>query len=118
MSGLPPCPQCSSPYAYADGPGYTCPECGHEWRQVAADAADATDAADSVRVWTDAFGNPLQDGDSVTIIKDLKIKGSSSVLKVGTRVKGIRLIEGDHDIDCKIDGFGSMQLKSAFIKKA
>ena len=90
-----------------------CPDCGHEW---APDAA--MNATTEVRVWKDAHGNMLQDGDTVTLIKDLKIKGSSSVVKVGTKVKNIRLIEGDHDIDCKIDGIGAMQLKSEFVKKA
>ena len=90
-----------------------CPECAHEWNPEA-----ATDTAEQARVWKDANGNVLQDGDSVTVIKDLKIKGSSLVVKVGTKVKNIRLIEGDHDIDCKIDGIGAMQLKSEFVKKA
>ena len=112
MSSLPPCPQCQSAYTYEDGGLYVCPECAHEWRGEA--AADSTEQA---RVWKDANGNVLQDGDSVTVIKDLKIKGSSSVVKVGTKVKNIRLIEGDHDIDCKIDGIGAMQLKSEFVKK-
>lgn len=91
---------------------YVCPECAHEWPQVAAETAD------QARVVKDAYGNVLADGDSVTLIKDLKVKGSSSVLKVGTKVKSIRLVEGDHDIDCRIDGFGAMQLKSEFVKKA
>lgn len=91
---------------------YVCPECAHEWPQLAAETADQT------RVVKDAYGNVLADGDSVTLIKDLKVKGSSSVLKVGTKVKSIRLVEGDHDIDCRIDGFGAMQLKSEFVKKA
>lgn len=112
MSTLPPCPQCQSEYTYADGNLLICPECGHEW------SGDAAPAAAEARVWKDAYGNVLADGDSVTLVKDLKIKGSSSVIKVGTKVKNIRLIEGDHDIDCKIDGFGAMQLKSEFIKKA
>jgi protein PhnA len=90
-----------------------CPDCGHEW---APDAAIS--AAIEARVWKDAHGNLLQDGDTVTLVKDLKIKGSSSVVKLGTKVKNIRLIEGDHDIDCKIDGIGAMQLKSEFVKKA
>jgi protein PhnA len=113
MSALPKCPQCNSEYTYEDGSMYVCPECAHEW---SADAAAAS--ADQARVWKDANGNLLQDGDSVTVIKDLKIKGSSSVVKVGTKVKNIRLIDGDHDIDCKIDGIGAMQLKSEFVKKA
>ena len=112
MSALPPCPQCKSEYTYEDGANYVCPECAHEWPQQAAEAVE------EARVWKDANGNVLQDGDSVTVIKDLKIKGSSSVVKGGTKVKNIRLIDGDHDIDCKIDGIGAMQLKSEFVKKA
>ena len=112
MSALPKCPQCNSEYTYEDGLNYVCPECAHEWPQQAAEAVEEK------RVWKDANGKVLQDGDSVTVIKDLKIKGSSSVVKVGTKVKNIRLIEGDHDIDCKIDGIGAMQLKSEFVKKA
>ncbi|MGL6077619.1 zinc ribbon domain-containing protein YjdM [Methyloversatilis discipulorum] len=111
MSSLPKCPQCSSEYTYEDGSMYVCPECAHEWPQQAAEAAD------QARVVKDAYGNVLTDGDSVTLIKDLKVKGSSSALKVGTKVKSIRLVEGDHDIDCRIDGFGAMQLKSEFVKK-
>ena len=111
MSSLPKCPQCGSEYTYEDGSMYVCPECAHEWPQLAAEAAD------QARVVKDAYGNVLTDGDSVTLIKDLKVKGSSSVLKVGTKVKSIRLVEGDHDIDCRIDGFGAMQLKSEFVKK-
>ncbi len=112
MSALPQCPQCNSEYTYEDGDNFVCPECAHEWPQK------AVEAVEEKRVWKDANGNLLQDGDSVTVIKDLKIKGSSSVVKVGTKVKNIRLIEGDHDIDCKIDGIGAMQLKSEFVKKA
>ncbi|UCV18446.1 zinc ribbon domain-containing protein YjdM [Ferribacterium limneticum] len=112
MSGLPNCPKCKSEYTYEDGTNYVCPECAHEWSK------DAGENAEQARVWKDANGNVLQDGDSVTVIKDLKIKGSSSVVKVGTKVKNIRLIDGDHDIDCKIDGIGAMQLKSEFVKKA
>jgi len=92
---------------------YVCPECAHEWEKAA-----AVDSGDQKRVVRDAHGNVLQDGDAVTVIKDLKVKGSSSVVKVGTKVKNIRLVEGDHDIDCKIDGIGAMQLKSEFVKKA
>jgi len=113
MSTLPPCPQCASAYTYEDGANLVCPECGHEWS-----ASAAVEAESATKVWKDAHGNVLNDGDTVTLVKDLKIKGSSSVIKVGTKVKNIRLIEGDHDIDCKIDGFGPMQLKSEFIKKA
>jgi len=112
MSQLPHCPQCNSEYTYEDGDNFVCPECAHEWPQQ---ADDDTEAA---RVITDAHGNPLQDGDTVVVIKDLKVKGSSSVVKVGTKVKNIRLADGDHDIDCKIDGFGAMGLKSEFVKKA
>ena len=113
MSDLPDCPECGSQYVYVDGSTYVCPECAHEW------SMDATEAVvDEVRVVKDSNGNPLQDGDSVTVIKDLKVKGSSSVVKVGTKVKNIRLVEGDHDIDCKIDGIGAMKLKSEFVKKS
>ncbi len=111
MSSLPNCPQCNSEYTYEDGEMFVCPECAHEWPKVAAEAADEQ------RVIKDANGNVLQDGDSVTVIKDLKVKGSSLVVKVGTKVKNIRLVDGDHDIDCKIDGIGAMQLKSEFVKK-
>ncbi len=111
----PPCPQCQSEYVYADGSQFVCPECGHEWPQV---ADDSSATADAVRTWKDANGQILQDGDSVTVVKDLKIKGSSLVVKVGTKVKNIRLIDEDHDIDCKIDGIGPMKLKSEFVKKA
>jgi protein PhnA len=116
MSILPPCPKCTSTYTYEDGAQLVCPECGHEWSASA--EAESNGGAPAAKVWKDAHGNVLQDGDSVTLIKDLKIKGSSAVIKVGTKVKNIRLIEGDHDIDCKIEGFGPMQLKSEFIKKA
>lgn len=112
MSQLPPCPQCNSEYTYEDGVQLICPECGHEWSE--AEAA----AADDAKTIRDANGNELQDGDTVTVIKDLKVKGSSSVVKVGTKVKNIRLVDGDHDIDCKIDGIGAMKLKSEFVKKA
>lgn len=112
MSAIPNCPQCSSELAYEDGDSYVCPECAHEWPQA------APASTDDQRVVRDANGNVLQDGDSVTVIKDLKVKGSSAVVKVGTKVKNIRLVEGDHDIDCKIDGIGAMALKSEFVKKA
>lgn len=112
MSKLPNCPQCNSEFTYEDGALYICPECAHEWSKESAPESAVE------RVWKDAHGNILNNGDSVTVIKDLKIKGSSSVVKVGTKVKNIRLIEGDHDIDCKIDGIGAMQLKSEFVKKA
>jgi protein PhnA len=112
MSSLPPCPKCHSEYTYEDGVMYVCPECAHEWAKDA-----ATEPTEVRQVVRDAVGNVLQDGDTVTVIKDLKVKGSSSVVKVGTKVKNIRLVEGDHDIDCKIDGIGAMGLKSEFVKK-
>ena len=111
MTALPPCPQCQSELTYEDGELFVCPECGHEWPKTA--AADAEQKAE-IR---DAVGNVLADGDTVTVIKDLKVKGSSLVVKVGTKVKNIRLVDGDHDIDCKIDGVGAMGLKSEFVKK-
>ncbi|MCG2586739.1 zinc ribbon domain-containing protein YjdM [Massilia sp. TS11] len=114
MSTLPPCPQCASALTYEDGMGqYICPECGHEWPVQAAAAAE-----EAAKVWRDASGNVLQDGDTVVVIKDLKLKGGGGVVKQGTKVKNIRLVEGDHDIDCKIDGFGAMGLKTEFVKKA
>lgn len=106
---LPPCPQCQSPYTYEDGQLYICPECAHEWSQEAATNTDTE------KVWRDANGTVLQDGDSVTVIKDLKFRGG--VVKVGTKVKNIRLVDGDHDIDCKVPGIGSMGLKTEFVKK-
>ncbi len=109
MSELPPCPKCQSTYTYEDGALLMCPECGNEWTPGAETAGEAE--------YKDANGNVLVDGDTVTVIKDLKLKGSSQVLKVGTKVKNIRLVEGDHNIDCKIDGFGAMKLKSEFVKK-
>jgi protein PhnA len=112
MTTLPRCPACSSTYTYEDGEMYVCPECAHEWPQTAAASTE------EARVVRDAFGNVLSDGDAVTVIKDLKVKGSSLVVKVGTKARNIRLVEGDHDIDCKIDGIGAMQLKSEFVKKA
>jgi protein PhnA len=111
MSGLPKCPQCGSEFTYEDGAMYVCPECAHEWSK------DAAAAAEEVRVIRDSNGNVLADGDTVTVIKDLKVRGSSLVVKVGTKVKNIRLVEGDHDIDCRIDGIGQMGLKSEFVKK-
>jgi protein PhnA len=112
LNSLPPCPQCHSQYSYADGDLLVCPECAHEWSAQ----ADAN-AADDARVIRDSVGNVLQDGDSVSVIKDLKVRGSSMVVKVGTKVKGIRLCDGDHDIDCRIDGIGAMKLKSEFVRK-
>ena len=112
MSTLPPCPQCASTYTYEDGALLVCPECGHEWSPAQADTEEAA------KVVRDAVGNVLQDGDTVTVIKDLKLKGSSLVVKVGTKVRNIRLVDGDHDIDCKVDGIGQIGLKSEFVKKA
>jgi len=121
MSNLPRCPICTSDSTYEDGDFYVCPECGHEWpRKAAVKTNDKTNGKSDNEsgVVKDAYGTVLKDGDSVTIIKDLKVKGASSSLKVGTRVKNIRLVDGDHNIDCKIDGFGQMSLKSEFVKKA
>lgn len=114
MSELPHCPKCSSEYTYPDGNLLICPECGHEW--TLEDTSELQD--NDVITAQDSNGNALKDGDTVTVIKDLKVKGSSSVVKVGTKVKNIRLVEGDHDIDCKVDGIGPMKLKSMFVKKA
>lgn len=111
MTALPPCPKCNSEFTYEDGSMLICPECAHEWSAGDAPSGEIT------KVFKDANGNILQDGDTVTVIKDLKVKGTSSSVKVGTKVKNIRLVDGDHDIDCKIDGFGAMKLKSEFVKK-
>ena len=112
MMPMPKCPQCNSEYTYEDGLIYVCPECSHEWSKE-----ERAESAELRLVVRDAVGNVLQDGDSVTFIKDLKVKGSSQVVKVGTKVKNIRLVDGDHDIDCKIEGIGAMGLKSEFVKK-
>lgn len=112
MHNLPNCPKCNSEYTYDDGILLICPECAYEWTDISQEENMSTE-----RVYRDAYGNILKDGDSVTVIKDLKIKGSSSVVKQGTRVKNIRLIDEDHDIDCKIDGIGAMKLKTEFVKK-
>lgn len=109
---MPNCPKCASQYTYESEGLMICPECAYEWNP------SAVVSAEEETVYKDANGNILVDGDTVTIIKDLKVKGSSSVLKIGTKVKGIRLVEGDHNIDCKIDGFGAMKLKSEYVKKA
>jgi protein PhnA len=111
MSELPPCPKCQSAYTYEVGPLLVCPECAHEWS-----AGDAP-ASEGDKAIKDANGNTLADGDTITVIKDLKVKGTSLVVKVGTKVKNIRLVDGDHDIDCKIPGIGAMKLKSEFVKK-
>ncbi|OJG14158.1 phosphonoacetate hydrolase [Enterococcus avium] len=100
---------CQSEYTYEDRGLFVCPECGHEW-------SESEDVEEGLVV-KDSNGNPLQDGDSVTVIKDLKVKGASGAIKQGTKVKNIRLVEGDHNIDCKVDGFGPMKLKSEFVKK-
>ena len=113
MSDLPHCPKCSSEYTYEDGRMFVCPECANEWSREG-----EPESSDDEALVMDANGNVLVDGDTITVIKDLKVKGSSLVVKVGTRVKNIRLVEGDHDIDCKIDGIGAMKLKSQFVKKA
>lgn len=115
MSDTPPCPQCQSPYPYQDGPTWVCPECAYEFTE-----GDIRAAAEK-GIIRDSNGNVLQDGDSVTVIKDLKIKGSSNSVKVGTKVKNIRLLTDavdGHDISCKVEGFGAMNLKSEFVKKA
>ncbi|AOY90430.1 alkylphosphonate utilization protein [Cupriavidus sp. USMAA2-4] len=112
MSALPSCPKCHSEFTYEDGGLYICPECAHEWSAQASAPVEA-----EARVYRDAAGNVLQDGDTVTVIKDLKLKGSAGVVKMGTKVKNIRLVDSDHDIDCKIDGFGAMSLKSEFVRK-
>jgi protein PhnA len=112
---LPPCPECSSEYSYEMGALLVCPECAHEWSPAAESDAEGPAAP----VIKDAVGNILADGDTVTVVKDLKIKGSSTVIKVGTKVRGVRLVNGvgDHDIDCKVDGVGPLQLKSSVVKK-
>lgn len=112
MSDTPPCPKCNSEYTYVDGEMYVCPECAHEWTI----SAIRVEVGESRQI-RDANGNPLHDGDTVTVIKDLKVKGSSMIVKVGTKVKNIRLAEGDHDINCKVDGIGQMMLKSEFVRK-
>lgn len=113
MDDLPPCPKCGSQHTYPDGALLVCPECAHEWSPAEEDAAPTTD--DGVR---DSVGNVLEDGDDVIVVKTMKIKGATSALKAGTKVKNIRLVGGDHDIDCKIPGFGPMKLKSSVVKKA
>ena len=110
MSKQPNCPECNSEFTYEDGVLYVCTECAHEWTSEASNES-------SEKVYKDSNGNILIDGDSVTLIKELKVKGSSSAIKIGTKVRNIRLVDGDHNIDCKIDGFGPMKLKSEFVKK-
>ena len=115
MNDLPNCPLCASKFTYEDDGKFVCPECAHEWTSAVDVKEEATN--DEGLIVKDANGNLLGDGDSVTLIKDLKVKGAASVLKSGTKVKGIRLVEGDHNIDCRIEGFGAMKLKSEFVKK-
>ena len=115
MVKIPHCPSCNSEYAYLDRDFFNCPECGHEW-SVNEKSVSEFDTGETV--FKDAHGTILQDGDTVIVIKDLKVKGSSLVVKGGTKVKNIRLVDGDHDIDCKIPGIGAMQLKTEFVKKS
>ena len=112
MSNFPPCPECQADYTYEDRSFYVCPQCAHEWS-----ANEDTATTEVAKIYRDAAGNELQDGDTVTVIKDLKLKGSGGIVKMGTKVKNIRLVDADHDIDCKIDGFGPMSLKTEFVKK-
>ncbi|MCM2370227.1 zinc ribbon domain-containing protein YjdM [Aporhodopirellula aestuarii] len=112
MSELPNCPECDSEFTYEDGILFICPSCGHEWSR-----ADMEAAAEE-GMTRDSNGNVLENGDTVVVIKDLKVKGSTTVVKVGTKVKNIRIVDGDHDIDCKIDGIGAMSLKSEFVRKS
>ena len=112
MSSLPNCPKCSSEYTYEDGMLFVCPVCAHEWT-----AESEINSLEDEKLIKDSNGNVLTDGDTVSVIKDLKVKGTSSVIKIGTKVKNIRIVDGDHDIECKIDGFGAMKLKSEFVKK-
>ena len=112
MANLPRCPNCNSEWTYEEAGMFVCPECGHEW------SGSTESLPEDTLVVKDANGNTLSDGDTIIVIKDLKVKGSSSVVKVGTKVKNIRLVEGDHDIDCKVPSIGAMQLKSEFVKKS
>ena len=114
MTELPSCPSCTSAFTYQDGALLICPECGHEWSLDNPPTPDEQ----AQTIHKDAVGNVLEDGDTVTVVKDLKVKGASSALKAGTKVRNIRLVDEDHNIDCKIDGFGPMKLKSEFVKKA
>lgn len=113
MEELPKCPKCDCEYTYEDRDMIVCPDCGHEWTGEASEPEE-----DGGLTVLDAHGNKLEDGDSITVVKDLKVKGAASALKVGTKVKNIRLVDGDHNIDCKIPGFGAMKLKSEFVKKS
>ncbi|MDR3598915.1 MAG: zinc ribbon domain-containing protein YjdM [Desulfosporosinus sp.] len=113
MTDLPNCPKCNSEYTYEDGNHFMCPECVHEWT-----LESKNESSESDKIVKDVNGNVLNDGDTVTVIKDLKVKGSTSGVKIGTKIRNIRLVDGDHNIDCKIDGIGAMSLKSEFVKKA
>lgn len=114
MSALPPCPKCQYEYTYEEGAEIVCPDCGHRWNAL----AESVPTEDEGLVVRDANGNVLADGDSVVLVKELKVKGAPSPLKIGTKVRNIRLVDGDHNIDCRIEGFGAMALKSEFVKKA
>lgn len=114
MSIMPKCPECNSEYVYQDRNLFVCPECGHEWSSQVVE----TEVVSTKKVYKDAHGTELNDGDDIIVIKDLKVKGSSDVVKQGTKVKNIKLVDSDHDIDCKIDGIGQMSLKTEFVKKA
>lgn len=115
MDNLPNCPECNSEYTYEDGHLIVCPECAHEWIPLSEE--EEREEVIEERIYRDAHGTELQDGDSVTVIKDLKVKGSSEVIKRGTNIKDIKLKDGDHDVDCRVPGFGNMELKSEFLKK-
>ena len=114
MESLPECPKCNSAYTYLDQEKFNCPECAHIWEGK---TKEKNESSEQEIIYKDANGNTLQDGDSVSLIKDLKIKGTSKTIKVGTKVKNIKLVDSDHDIDCKVEGFGRMKLKSEFVKK-
>ena len=113
MNAHPPCPKCHSAFTYVDTDLYICPECAHEWSAQSSIASEP-----ATKIYRDSAGNILQDGDTIVVVKDLKLKGGGGVIKMGTKVKNIRLVDADHDIDCKIDGFGAMSLKTEFVKKA
>lgn len=115
MSDLVSCPKCNSPYVYEDGTLLICPECAHEWPASSSKTSDGDTT--EAKIVTDANGTVLNDGDTVSVIKPLKVKGTSSTVKPGTKVKNIRLVDGDHDIDCTVPGIGKMGLKSQFVKK-
>jgi protein PhnA len=118
LNTLPPCPECKSGLTYHDGKMHICPECAHEWIPAKTTTGAPTELVEHESVVLDANGNVLKDGDTVMVVKDLPMKGARSALKAGTKVRGIRLVGGDHNIDCKIEGFGGMKLKSRFVKKA